>query len=380
MRLISYLKKHLFFIIAVVIISGIPFSSKYDYFFYSIFAYGFLIIFVILLIWIGTDSNSNWSSVKNWIIKNINHLLYTAALFTAGVFVLLTFTDKVSFNDHKIIVLLIFILLLLWKDLESASFASILSLKKKTTKLEETTQSLQESVLNLITIQSNVSVNQVTNIYNTLGSTAGITTEITPPEEIKPNFNVPITTSRMAAQEYEIGTRLMDSKKWTESIPHFKNALKLEPNHWFSALNLGFIFGEGGPNYNLSESIFYSTLAINLNKTHYNQFVNLGLAQLHTGGDFLFEQSLINFDEALDVIDNDVQNKDKPYFIVLAAKIKLFKALAKKYLLNLEDSESLLIEAIAQMENCPTPWPVGTDKWLEDAKHNLKALGEKDDE
>jgi len=174
---------------------------------------------------------------------------------------------------------------------------------------------------------------------------------------------------------FQIGKQFIESGNLSAAIPHFKKVLKLNPNHWLSAMYLGFIYGENhnNPEYNLYESIFYSTYAIKLDKNHFNQFLNLALAQIHTGNENLIMESIKNFNESENVIKRD-PNKNRPILVTQLAKIYKFKGEAFERLENSEDALISYKEAYKIFESFPDSKSDEIQKWMNDTKRDIERL------
>ena len=138
---------------------------------------------------------------------------------------------------------------------------------------------------------------------------------------------------------------------------------------------LGYIYGESHPGLDdLGKAIYFSTIATNLNKTHFNQFLNLGLAQLHTKKKDLLNETIVNFDKSNDIIEADESNRELIPFREIIGRIDLFKAEAYEKLSFIEKAISFNESGISKLNNLPEPKSLRAKEWLAGAEAYLTRL------
>lgn len=347
MKLLKFLWKHFLFITALTILGLISYFPIFKYLYYDDYTYRTLVLFVILLIWKDLYHSTNWSFINRLFIFIVNSVLHILALIIViSTFYLLIF-NVIQFEIYRFLVLLLVVLLLLWSDIEYGDIAGLFKIKKYPSS-------------------------------SNLGFATAPTIPKLPSDPTKSVVEGKQETSKRAKAQFDIGESLVHQFKWAEAIPYLKRALDIDCKYWLPAASLGFIYGEnpqGISVHNLEQSLFYSTLATKLNQTHYNQYVNLALAQLHTESKILAKNSFSNFDFALDIINKDLVNRDKPYFLTEVAKINIFKSKASENIFKTNTKAiALLKKGIKQINNCPPPISAEANHWLNDAQNNLLRL------
>ena len=109
-----------------------------------------------------------------------------------------------------------------------------------------------------------------------------------------------------------------------ESIENYKESLKYDKENWIAAMYLGFLY-LSLPEFKIDKkywgftdeerlelSIYYSTYATKIDINHFNQFMNLGIAQKHLGGERHTKLALKNIKIAYDMLEYDPNVKNNP--------------------------------------------------------------------
>lgn len=266
--------------------------------------------------------------------------LHLVAIITVGLFLFF-----IPITGLRLPILFLFVLMLLWDGIESAGIGKLFNVKKRTN-----TYGPQEA----------------------MGGSDSASKII----KLTKSDHDSINTISIAAVHFDQGRQLMAANDWSAAEPHFKMALWSDPNHWLAAMYLGFIYGESGGNtkFDLGESIFYSTLATKIDSNHYNQFMNLALAQLHSDSADLHNKSLINFDRSFIIISTDSKNRDHPVLQLQLGKAKIFKAEALEKLAQKSEAIKHYKDGQKIFVDCPEPKPDELKKWIDQTTGNLNRL------
>lgn len=181
--------------------------------------------------------------------------------------------------------------ILLLPVIQSFSIGGILGVKMN--KLENEVAGLKQTILSISTTNTNIDA-RITKTYNFGGKL------------IKTDFKE--TSDRLT----DIGFKQIVEKKYHESVYYLEQSVYFDSENWFSYMLLGFVYDTISPDNKpydetemLLKSMEYSKKAIEIDRSHYMQFMNLGLAQQHIGGKKLWQKAIDNFTTAEQMIEND---------------------------------------------------------------------------
>ncbi len=198
--------------------------------------------------------------------------------------------------------------------------------------------------------------------------------------------NIHVSASEKSAEQIESAKTLYKQGKIMEAIESYKRALNYDCENWGAAMALGYIYfsldemgidkSEWGfsDEERLFKSIFYSTYATEKDKQHYNQYLNLGIAQGKLGGDKSIRVAIKNLEVAYNMLNNDDSIAGNPYWIMSKGKARSFMGEFEEKLGNTDKATEYRSEAIEIFNSCPDPKPHDLEHWKADAEQALNRL------
>lgn len=178
----------------------------------------------------------------------------------------------------------------------------------------------------------------------------------------------------------------LNRKEFLSAIESLKKILELDCKNWRSAMMLGFIYlsldeivddieslGLSKGNA-INNSIKYSGIAIELDKSHYNQYMNLALALKKSESRFLLEEGLENLKKAKEVFNRDPNTMRNPNLCMENGKVTSFMGEFSEILGNKKNALKYRNEAMDIFDSCPDPKPTAFKKWYEDTKNAVIKL------
>lgn len=267
-------------------------------------------------------------------------------------------------SELNFILFLVLIGIILLPFLKSFNVGKIFGLELKS--LNTNIEKLRETILNF-----NINTKQEINLLNILS-----------PE----GQNLQIKTIEESKKKSDLGYSLFMQQRLLEAIDAYKESLKIDPNNWIAAMYLGFIY-LSLPEYKIDEttwgfdnserlfqSIYYSAYATKIDIQHYNQFMNLAIAQKHLGGRNLVQLALKNMEKAYRMFITDPNVPSNPILVLNKAKARSFMGEFAEAIEEYEDAIKYRQEAIEIFRNCPEPKPEALEKWLHQAEEALENL------
>ena len=200
---------------------------------------------------------------------------------------------------------------------------------------------------------------------------------------------VEIKTFEKSQKYSNLAYSLFRQNRIMESIDNYKESLKYDRENWIAAMYLGFLYLSlrefnidekyWGINNNerLELSIYYSTSATKIDINHYNQFMNLAIAQKKLGGEGLTKLALKNMKIAYDMLEFDSDVKNHPHMFLNKGKARSFMGEFEEALGNNEKAIQYRKEAIEIFNHCPKPVPHDLETWKRQAQEALKNLENK---
>lgn len=342
-----------------------------------------ILIFYLLILGISFKiaseyKNNNSKEAKNekqhwpfhyWLLWSIALLLVILSIF----FSLIPFK---TINELLLFLLLIGLILL--PLLSKFKIGNLFEMELKN--ISQSVDKLKDTVLNLsLNMKNELSI---VNNYNPPNiSQQGLMGAISIPEnqrQIKQSNNIQYLFDK-ANDQY-------NRNEFLQAIDTYKTILELDCRNWISAMILGFIYlsldellenvesiGLTKGNI-LSNSIKYSEIAIELDKSHYNQYMNLALAQRKSESKLLLEEGLENLKRARDVFDRDPNTMKNPKLCMEKGKVVSFMGEFSEILGNRGNALKYRIEAVDIFDSCPEPKPAAFTKWYNDAKNAIIKL------
>ena len=195
-----------------------------------------------------------------------------------------------------------------------------------------------------------------------------------------------VYTAEESKRNLKLAYSLFQQRRIIESIEYFHAALKYDSDNWVAAMFLGFTYlslPDFQPNINewgfddnerLSRSIFYSTLAIRNDVNHYNQFMNLAIAQKHLGGERLCRLAIKNMEKAYNMLNFDQTVQNIPQLFLNKAKARSFMGEFEEAMGNRDHAIQFRQEALQLFNQCPTPIPNDLEIWKNQAQEALDRL------
>lgn len=299
-------------------------------------------------------------SLLFFICWTISLILLPASLY----FKFISITNKTFF-----LAILIQIGLILTPFLKSFSVGNLFKIELK--ELSKSVDELRSSIQNFINIQHN-NIQSIKN-YNISTPIGSFSAEM----------------SKISNKYLNLGNSLYNQKRYIESLKYYKKAYDFDKNNWVTSLMLGFLYISledlkvpqelwGFNNEErITRSIFYSTQATLLDPNHFNQYMNLGIAYLHFGGENSFKLAYKNLEIAYEMLNNDPNIQLNPIFITNKGKVKSFMGEAAEKLDQIELAIKNRKESIDIFENCPNPKPFEIKKWISLSQDAISCLVKK---
>jgi len=303
-------------------------------------------------------------------------LLWSIALLLV---ILSIFFNLIPFNTvNELLLFLLLIGLVLLPLLSKFKIGNLFEMELKN--ISQSVDKLKDTVLNLSLTMNNVQSTKV--IVNTPNSTQ---TELMGTTLI-PDNQIQLKQSNNLQFLFNKASEQFNRKEYLRAIDTYKSILELDCKNWISAMILGFIYlsldellenvesiGLMKGNI-LSNSIKYSGVAIELNKSHYNQYMNLALAQKKSESKFLLEDGLENLKRAIDVFDRDPNTMRSPNLCMEKGKAVSFMGEFYELLGDKKSALKYRNEAVDIFDSCPDPKPLAFAKWYKDTKNAIKKL------
>jgi len=312
---------------------------------------------------------SIWEKIKSiyhFCLRNKNTLLKTLSWIIAVSMLLyaLIFSPMILSKAYGILWFLILIGLVLLPNIETLNIGNIFKIKVR--ELNETIKELRNTIINLNLNQSNTQ-NVIFGQYPLPGVDKSVEIKIGP-----------------IVQKY-LDAGIIDIKNadFPNAIENFKVALKLDGDNWYAAMYLGYIYLTIedkseiiGLNKSecLMESIFNSYWAIQKDRSNFMQFMNLGIAQAHLGGEGLIRMGINNLIKTREIISQDNRIESDSYLKLVYGKATSFIGEFYKKLEMTEEAVEFRKKAIEVFENIPEPKPPGYQKWHDDTISALEKL------
>lgn len=342
-----------------------------------------VLIFYILILGISFKISSDYKKNKPVEHKNENiqwpfhyWLLWSIALLLV---ILSIFFNIIPFKTvNELLLFLLLIGLVLFPLLSKFKIGNFFEMELKN--ISQSVDKLKDTVLNLSLTMNNVQSTKI--IFNPpnipqkqlMGATSIPNNQV----ELKQTYNLQYLFDQ-ATSHFNKGEFLL-------AIESFKKILELDCKNWLSAMMLGFIYmsldeivddieslGLCKGNV-ITESIKYSGIAIELNKSHYNQYMNLALAQKKSGSKILLKEGLENLKKARDVFNRDPNTMKNPNLCMEKGKVVSFMGEFSEILGNKENALIYRNEAVDIFNSCPDPKPMAFEKWYNDTKNAIKEL------
>jgi len=306
------------------------------------------------------------SSEKNKEIYRVGGGLFVLCWLVVIVLIIITIIynlPPLKSNLHFILFLVLIGIILL-PFLKSFNVGKIFGVELKS--LNTNIEKLRDTILNF-----NINIKQEINLL-----------KIPSPE----GQNLQLKTIEESKKKSDLGYSLFTQKRLLEAIDAYKESLKIDPNNWIAAMYLGFIYlslpeykiDEANWGFNnaerLFQSIYYSTYATKIDIQHYNQFMNLAIAQKHLGGESLVRLALKNMEKAYRMFITDPNVPSNPVLVLNKAKARSFMGEFAEVIGEFEEAKRYRQEAIDIYKSFPEPKPEALENWLHQAEEALDKL------
>lgn len=265
------------------------------------------------------------------------------------------------------LIIMAFIGILMFPFIRSFSVGNVFSVQVR--ELTNSVERLQDSVQNLISFQFRSTQNVVVSNLNA-------------PD----GRNIKIETEAKSKRYSEQANSLFGQGRYLEAIEYYEKAFEWDPNNWVAAFYLGFLYlslrelNDDENSWGFSEnerllrSAFYSTYATKKDPNHYMQFMNLGIALRHIGGERLIKLGLQNLEKAYNMLSHDPQVPNNPNLMLAKGKCRSFMGEFADLLGMREEAALYRREAVEIFGMCPAPVPDELHNWLQDAERALMEL------
>jgi len=149
---------------------------------------------------------------------------------------------------------------------------------------------------------------------------------------IDPYSEEKINILKKAKRNFDIAKSLIGQNRLLEAEKRLIKSLAIEPNNWFAEMLMGFIYltKSDSSEFGLSKaemldkSINHSRNAVDLDPNHFNQYMNLGIAQGHMEGSNMLGLAISNLKIAADMINNDKEVNTIQSFMLQRGKCITF--------------------------------------------------------
>ena len=293
---------------------------------------------------------------------------YTCWFIVVLIIIISIIFDFKVFQSNKGFILLLLLLgFILLPFLKSLNVGNLFKIELQ--KIEESIDKLRDTVYNVLHL--NIQSKQTTNIFN-LNTRDGRVEQI----------QTDLKSQRFSEQAYS----LFKQGRFLESIDYYQKAFESDNNNWGAAYSLGYLYlslrelkvkdSEWGFDEveRLSRSIVYSGIAIMKDPNHYMQYMNLGIAQGHIGGNKMLELAIRNLEKAFNILSFDKNVVKNPQLMVAKGKCRSFMGQFAETLKLIGDAREYRKQAIDILKACPTPVPHDRDLWLKQAEGALEKL------
>ena len=270
-------------------------------------------------------------------------------------------------TGYGLFLFLVLLCMVMFPFLKSFSVGNVFSVQVR--ELATSVEKLKDSVQNIL-------INQTQNTQN-LNLTL---------LNVPDGSNVEIQTGYKSQQYSNVGNSLYKQKRYMESLQYYHKALDSDSNNWVAAMFLGFIYLSlndfvkdktkwcFSENERLLRSVFFSMHATQKDLNHYMQFMNLGIALKHLGGEKLIQLGLDNLEKAFKMLEYDPQVPGSSDLMLAKGKCRSFMGEFAELLNMKNEAIKYRKEAIEILRNCPDPKPLGIEHWLKDAENSLANL------
>lgn len=305
--------------------------------------------------------------------NNKNPLPWLTILSVVAVIVLIILALLCDWDSlvkpYRLILFLLLLSMILFPSLKEFSIGNIITMKIKS--LDNSVNQLKDTILNLS--------------FNTTNTQTIINSDFPLPHG--QTYSGPMI--KEAKRVFDLARSLYNQKRYIESLKYFNKAFDLDRNNWVSAMYLGFIYLSISNlninqdqigitrNQTLEKSIFYSSCAVDLDPNHFNQYMNLGIAQMHFDSNILKQSGIINLQIVIDMISNDKKANSDPGLFIQKCKCATFIGEIYEKLEDFSKSRSQYELAMTYYDICPTPLPLDYEKWKNDTIIGLKRANNK---
>ncbi len=325
-----------------------------------------LLLTIMLIIFFRTPLNKITDLLIERYKKKIS--FYTCWIIVIIIILSTIIFDFKVFQSNKGFILLLLLLgIILLPFLKSLSVGNLFKIELQ--KMEESVNKLRDTINNILHL--NILNKQTVNISN-----------LNTPDGRIEQVQTELKSQRFSDQAYS----LFKQGRLLESIDYYQKAYELDNNNWVAAYFLGYLYlslrdfkikeSEWGFDEldRLSRSFMYSRIAITKDPNHYMQYMNLGIAQGHLGGNRMLKLAIRNLEVAFNMLSYDKNVENKSQFVIIKGKCKSFMGEFAEVLKLIDNAIKHTKEAIDIFTDCPEPIPANRDHWLKQAKDRLRRL------
>ena len=274
-------------------------------------------------------------------------------------------------SPYGFFLFLLLLCMVMFPFLKSFSVGNIFSVQVR--ELTTSVEKLRESVQNILIQQSQNTQNLNLTLLNA-------------PD----GRNVEIQTEFRSQKYSNLGNSLFRQGRYMESLDYYEKAFESDSNNWVAAMFLGYIYltlndlekdqTKWGFNdrERLLRSVFFSMHATQKDPNHYMQFMNLGIALRHLGGNNLIRLGLENLEKAFNMLSYDPQVQKNPELMLAKGKCRSFMGEVAELLEMKKEATQYRKEAVETFKHCPEPVPPDLDHWLRDAEKAISELEKND--
>lgn len=191
------------------------------------------------------------------------------------------------------------------------------------------------------------------------------------PDDERKNIKVKFTSDSI--QKINLAKKYLKFNEIDNAIQTLEESIKKDPNNWYSYLLLGSIY----LNYknDSDNALKYLISAMEIDKNHFNQFMNAGVAYIWKSENKLAIEAL---NKSIEIIERDQISRHLPRIKMEYGKCLMFIAEAFQNLDDKENSIKYLEMSIKKVDEIPNQdRNIAINYWLEEARKRLSKVKEK---
>jgi tetratricopeptide (TPR) repeat protein len=188
------------------------------------------------------------------------------------------------------------------------------------------------------------------------------------------------------AKKLKVAESLFKQNRIIEAINLYKEIFEKDSNNWVIAKNLGFLYlslidlgvdrSEWGfsDEERLANSMLFSGFAALKDKTHFTHYLNLAIAQKHTGCQGLLVLALKNMKIAQNILKIDKSTRTNPILLFNLGKVTSILGEFEEASGNMDQAIAYRKQALEILKSCPTPYSREVIHWIDQTNRAIENL------